>query len=363
MSMLARYLSKTVLAAMLVVLGVISTIDLVFTLADEMASTNRNYSATDAIVYVLRTLPTSVYELLPYVALGGALIGLGVLASSQELLVIQSAGVRTPVLVGWVMLPVLGVMLFSLILGEWIAPALQQQAQSDRALLMSGGQAISSEDGDWRKVGNEFIHINAIAPGGRELFGITVFELDENRQLVRSSFAAQGRYIENPGVEEPGVEPYWLLTDVAETVFTPEQLFSRQHEQYQWPVDMSPSLLSVLLVRPDRQSISGLWQFARYFDNEGLDSSSYYLAFWKKLLQPLATLSLVLLAVSFVFGPLRETTMGFRVFIAIAMGLTFTIVQRTLGPATILYGISPFVAVLVPILLCALWGVFLLRRV
>ncbi len=123
MPMLARYLSKTVLAAMLVVLGVISIIDLVFTLADEMASTNRFYSAMDAVVYVLRTLPTSVYELLPYVALGGALIGLGVLASSQELLVMQSSGIRTPVLVGWVMLPVLGVMLFSLILGEWIAPA------------------------------------------------------------------------------------------------------------------------------------------------------------------------------------------------------------------------------------------------
>jgi lipopolysaccharide export system permease protein len=358
MSMLARYLSKTVLAAMLVVLGVISTIDLVFTLADEMASTNRFYSATDAIIYVLRTLPTSVYELLPYVALGGALIGLGVLASSQELLVIQSAGVRTPVLVGWVMLPVLGVMLFSLILGEWIAPAWQQQAQSDRALLMSGGQAISGEEGDWRKVGNEFIHINAIAPGGRELFGITVFELDDNRELVRSSFAAQGRY-----VEASAAAPYWLLTDVQETVFTPAQLFARQYPEYQWTVDMSPSLLSVLLVRPDRQSISGLWQFARYFDNEGLDSSSYYLAFWKKLLQPLATLSLVLLAVSFVFGPLRETTMGFRVFIAIAMGLTFTIVQRTLGPATILYGISPLLAVLAPIVLCALWGIYLLRRV
>ncbi|MDO9477918.1 MAG: LPS export ABC transporter permease LptG [Pseudohongiella sp.] len=358
MPMLARYISKTVLAAMLVVLGVIATIDLVFTLADEMASTNRFYSASDAIVYVLRTLPTSVYELLPYVALGGALIGLGVLASSQELLVIQSTGVRTPVLVGWVMIPVLGVMLFSLVLGEWIAPMLQQKAQSDRALLMSGGQAISSEDGDWRKVGNEFVHINAIAPGGRELFGITVFELDDNRQLKRTSFAAQGQY-----VEVMGAESYWMLSDVQETLFTEGQLFASHHEQYQWPIDMSPSLLSVLLVRPDRQSISGLLQFARYFENEGLDSSSYYLAYWKKLLQPLATLSLVLLAVSFVFGPLRESTMGFRVFIAIAMGLGFTIVQRTLGPATILYGISPFIAVLAPILFCALLGVYLLRRV
>jgi len=357
MPLLARYLSRSVLGAMLVVLGVISVIDLVFTLADEMGRTNRFYTGTDAMVYVLRTLPTSVYELLPYVALGGALIGLGVLASSQELLIMQASGVRTPVLVGWVMLPVVGVMLFSLVLGEWIAPTLQQKAQSERALIMSGGQAIRSEDGDWRKIGNEFIHVNAIAPGGRELFGITVFELDDRRQLVRSSFAEHGEYVED------AVRPHWLLSNVNETRFTTDRVFARQHDSYEWQVDMSPELLSVLLVRPDRQSISGLYQFARYFDREGLDSSSYYLAFWKKLLQPLATMSLVLLAVSFVFGPLREATMGYRVFVAIAMGLGFTILQRTMGPATILYGISPFVATLMPIVVCAGIGIYLLRRV
>jgi lipopolysaccharide export system permease protein len=357
MPMLARYMAKTVLLSMLVVLGLITMIDLVFTIAEELADTNRYYTAWDAIVYVLRTLPTSVYELLPFVALGGALIGLGILASSQELLVMQSSGVKTSVLVGWVMIPVLGVMVFSLVLGEWVAPTLQQTAQSQRALIQSGGQAISSSQGDWRKIGNEYIHINAIAPGGRELFGVTVYELNNRRELLRSSFAEQGHYVDD------SAEPYWRLTGVRETRFGGDRLQAQHHDELRWTVDMSPSLLSVLLVRPDRQSISGLFQFARYFDSEGLDSSNYYLAFWKKLLQPLATLSLVLLAVSFVFGPLREATMGFRVFIAIAIGLGFTIIQRTLGPATILYGISPFVAVLAPILMCALLGLFLLRRV
>ncbi|HLT63480.1 MAG TPA: LptF/LptG family permease, partial [Pseudohongiella sp.] len=176
-------------------------------------------------------------------------------------------------------------------------------------------------------------------------------------QLVRSSFAEQGEYVDDV------VRPYWRLTNVNETRFTTDRVFARQHDVYEWQVDMSPELLSVLLVRPDRQSISGLYQFARYFDREGLDSSSYYLAFWKKLLQPLATMSLVLLAVSFVFGPLREATMGYRVFVAIAMGLGFTILQRTMGPATILYGISPFVATLMPIVVCAGIGIYLLRRV
>jgi len=119
----------------------------------------------------------------------------------------------------------------------------------------------------------------------------------------------------------------------------------------------------VLLVDPERQSISGLYRFAQYFESEGLESSSYYLAFWKKLLQPLATASLVLLAISFVFGPLRSATMGFRVFVAIAMGMGFTIVQRIMGPASLLYGFSPLIAVLLPVLLCVLIGIVLLRRV
>lgn len=357
MPMLARYIAKTVFLAMLVVLGIIMTIDMVFTLADEMAGTNRYYTASDAVVYVLRTMPTSVYELLPYVALGGALIGLGVLASSQELLVMQAAGIKTSVLVSWVMIPVLGVMLFSLVLGEWIAPSLQQKAQSERAMIHSGGQAISSAQGDWRKIGNEYIHINAIAPGGRELFGVTVYELDNSRQLVRSSFAAQANYV---GEDDAG---YWRLSDVQETRFTATRLYAQRHDSLDWWIDMSPSLLSVLLVRPDRQSISGLYQFARYFEGEGLDSSSYDLAFWKKLLQPLATLGLVLLAVSFIFGPLREVTMGSRVFVGIAIALVFTIIQRTLGPATVLYGISPLAAVLAPIALSALIGLYLLRRI
>lgn len=114
---------------------------------------------------------------------------------------------------------------------------------------------------------------------------------------------------------------------------------------------------------PDRQSMSGLYRFAQFFDAEGLDSTEYFLAFWKKMLQPFATIALVILAISFVFGPLRESTMGMRVFIAVAIGLGFTIVQRTMEPVSLLYGFSPFWAVLLPILVALICGLGLLRRV
>jgi len=353
---LDAYIRNTVILSMLVVMALTSSLDFIFTLADELGSSTENYGALDALYFTLRVMPTSLYELLPFTALGGALIGLGLLASHNELVVMQAAGISTGRIVWSVMKPTLVVMLLSLLLGEYVAPRLEQQARSDLAIIRSGGEGLSSAEGDWRKIGNEFIHINAILPGGRELRGVTRYVLDDNRRIVSSGFAAEAEYVDRDG-------GFWHLRDVRETLFGQQRIEVQETAELDWHIDMSPELLSVLLVTPDRQSISGLYRFAQYFESEGLESGSYYLAFWKKLLQPLATASLVLLAISFVFGPLRSATMGSRVFVAIAIGLAFTIVQRMLGPASLLYGFSPVLAVLLPIVLCFVIGTVLLRRV
>ncbi|GIT64314.1 MAG: hypothetical protein Ct9H300mP22_7140 [Gammaproteobacteria bacterium] len=52
-------------------------LDLIFSLLDQIADTDENYTMANATTFVLFTMPTSIYELLPFAALGGALIGLG----------------------------------------------------------------------------------------------------------------------------------------------------------------------------------------------------------------------------------------------------------------------------------------------
>jgi lipopolysaccharide export system permease protein len=113
---------------------------------------------------------------------------------------------------------------------------------------------------------------------------------------------------------------------------------------------------------PDSLSITGLWQYAHYLKDQGLSNGRYWLAFWTKVLQPLVTVALVLMAISFIFGPLRSVTLGQRVFTGVLVGFTFRIVQDLLGPSSLVFGFSPLFAVLVPAAVCALAGVLLLRR-
>lgn len=354
---LDRHIRNTVLMSIFILLALVAVVDLVFSLAEEFSDTTESYTLVNAFVYVMFNTPTRLYELLPFAVLGGALIGLGILASNNEILVMQAASIRVRRIVWAVLKPAIVIMILNLLVGEFVAPPLEQQGESNKALQRSGSGAINSELGTWQKIGPEFIHINAIAPGGELLYGVTRYRLGENRQLIASSFAESAEYLGD------GRTGYWALHNVRETLFEQGRLTTQEYLQVEWQVDLSPNLLSVLIMVPDRQSMSGLYRFARFFEAEGLDSTEYFLAFWKKILQPLATVALVLLAISFVFGPLRESTMGMRVFIAIAIGLGFTIVQRTMEPVSLLYGFSPMLAVLTPIVLIMLVGLLMLRRV
>jgi len=55
--------------------------------------------------------------------------------------------------------------------------------------------------------------------------------------------------------------------------------------------------------------------------------------------------------------------MGFRVFLGVLIGVVFKTLQGTLGPVSIVFGYSPVLAMLTPVILCSLIGLVLLARV
>ena len=52
-----------------------------------------NYTAADALLYVLLNLPEQAWQLLPIAALIGSLMGLGTLARGSEITVIRATGI------------------------------------------------------------------------------------------------------------------------------------------------------------------------------------------------------------------------------------------------------------------------------
>lgn len=348
---LDRYIGKSVFMAILAVLGIILGLASLFAFIDEMADISDTYTFWDALSFVVMTAPRRVYDMLPMAALIGCLIGLGTLASSSELTIMRAAGVSIGRIVWAVMKPMLVLMVAGLLIGEYVAPVTEAQAQAARSLAQGTGDAQSAKRGLWHRQGEEFIHINTVQPNGL-LYGVTRYRFDHERHLQSASFAKRAQYDQD----------HWQLSDVTTTQFLQGRTQVVKDAEQRWDVALTPQLLSTVVLAPESLSISGLWGYIHYLSAQGLANAKYWLAFWTKVLQPLVTAALVLMAVSFIFGPLRSVTLGQRVFTGVLVGFVFRIAQDLLGPSSQVFGFPPLLAVVLPASVCALAGWWMLRR-
>lgn len=351
MRLLDRYVGKSVLSSVLIVSMIVLGLDMLFAYIGELEDLAGGYDAVQALVYVVLTAPRRLYDLLPVAVLVGCLVGLGTLASNSELTIMRAAGVSVARIIGAVMKPLVVLMLAGVLLGEYAAPYAENLAESRRAMAVGSSEAMKSR-GLWHREGNEFIHINAVQPDG-VLRGVTRYRFDDERRLTEASFA------ERATVQQDD----WLLEDIRLTRF-----LDNGHAEVavapssRWNVALSPQLLRILLLDPDVLPLTGLWRYQNYLAEQELDNSAYWLSFWKKLLQPLTTATLVFVAISFIFGPLRSVTLGQRIFTGVLVGFSFRIVQDLLGPSSLVFGFPPLIAVLAPIVVLLLMGIVLMRR-
>lgn len=360
MKILDLYIARHVLGGFLIVLLVVAGLDMLFALVEELKDVGGNYSFIEAVKYVLLTAPRRLYEFIPLSSLIGCLMGLGILASSSELTVMRAAGISTFGIIVSVMKPVLLIILIALGLGEFVVPHSEQSAQSHRQVMLTGDGAIHDASRVWHRDEMTFLHINAVIPDG-SVRGLTRYEFNEDLTLARSSFAEEARF--------DGTQ--WQLSNIKETRFTesvdlPDNAISPLStavvEREVWRSGLTPELLQVVMVKPTNLSMSGLLAYSAYLDEQGQASAQYRIAFWTKILLPLAIFALVLVAMSFIFGPLRSVTLGQRLITGIIVGLAFKLTQDILGPTSAVFGFSPFIAVMVPIVVCLGLGFWLLNR-
>lgn len=348
---LDRYIGWTVVTAIGLVLAIIVGLDAIAAFIDEADDVSDTYDFWQISRYILLTLPGRCYEYIPFAALIGCMLGLGQLASSSELVVMRAAGVSIGRLVWMALKPALLVALLGFLLGDLVAPRTDQMAQTGRALAQNPGEAFSGRHGIWNREGNTFVHFNALEPRG-VVHGVILLQFDDQRRLLSTLRARKASFQGD----------FWNMEDVQRTRFSSWQTTAESYDQLKWETGITPELLTLVVVEPEQLGLADLYRYSLYLQSQGMESEDYQLALWRKILQPLAISALVLVAISFIFGPLREGTMGFRIFAGVIVAIVFRTSQDLLGPASLVFGFQPIYAAIAPIALCLLFGLVLLRR-
>lgn len=346
------HIRSSVINAMLGVLVVLAMLDMVIALLNQLDNLRDTFTFWDALYFVVASSPTRIYEMIPMITLIGCLAGLGGLATHSELTAIRAAGVSTPRIMLSTMKAASIMMVLGLLMGEYVVPDLERMTTSFRTIALGREVAVSNHGkGHWHREGDNFMRFSAIEPNG-VLHGLTVYEFNDSQNLTSMTHAKRAIYQRDT----------WTMENVTRTNITPFETTIERTATGGFDTELTPEKLKFVAQKPSHMAISTLYNYANYLDEQGLGGGEFKLAFWKKLLQPVSIMVLVLVGISFIFGPLRSVSMGQRLFSGILVGLVYKIVVDLLGPMGLLMGIGPLFANLIPIIICFIWGAWMLRR-
>ncbi len=311
-----------------------------------------DFGYRELLAYTLWMAPAGLYVMLPIVAMLGTLMGLGTLASQSELTAMRAAGVSllrlgASTLGGGV---ILGAICF--VVGDYVAPRGQIEADTLMTEAQSGVRTGVGGKAVWLREGEHVFQIrNLVAED--HIQSVEIYTLGPDLNLKAAMWVEEGLYRDGA----------WHFRGVRRTEFGASSARVVEQRDMEWPGKLSPEVLRLFVLEANALSSAGLVRLLGYLRDNNLDSSAYALALARKVVAPLTVMAMMLFAIPFVLGPLRNTGAGQRLFIGVLVGLVFYVINEVSANTGQLYGWNPLVSAGAPTLAFALIGLWRLARV
>lgn len=341
MSILDRYLIRNTISATVFVSVVVIGIQSFLSLIQEVGNVGQHeYSFFEAIIYTVMRLPATFYQLFPMAGFLGVLIALSRLAITSQLIVMRVSGVSI-LQIAWAVVKAAVVMIIIVtIVGECIGPPLQQYAQKMEQAILYPSTDNAMLHGIWLHHGDTFTYIDTLRDQ-HTLERVARYYFLPDGQLSRATLAENGRWMNGE----------WRLEDLKQTVFNDQQIQRETQPHSALYFSFQPVLQVQMKIFSAQQSLVGLYKTIHYRSSIGVSASQYVFAFWQRIFQPMATLIMMLLAVPFVFGSLRNTSMSMRMMLGIFIAFAFYMMNQLFGPITLVYQFPPILCALLPSLI------------
>jgi len=360
MKLLRRYLGRAIGAAVLFVLAGFLALFAFFDLINELDDVGQgSYRLQHALGFVLLGLPSRVYELMPVAALIGTVYALAQFAASSEFTAMRAAGFGRRHALSLVATSGLVFGVFTVFVGEVVAPQAERLAQRVRFTAQAPGNLTGAElrSGLWVKdtrrgqddavLRQRFVNI-AQLNADTSLGGLQVYEFDAAFRLVSVLQAQRAVFTPPAGWQLHEV----ILTRFDEVAVAGEVAALRAQREslatLDWTSELTPALLGVLAIVPDRMSVVALFQYVRHLRANQQRSDRYEIALWKKVVYPFVIVVMMMLALPFAYLQARAGGIGYKVFLGIMLGVAFHFMNGLFSHLGLLNTWSPWLAAMIP---------------
>ena len=356
-----RYLARQIFTAFGFILFALVALFLFFDILSELGSVKGQYTLPLALLHVLLKAPSRISEIIPIASLIGSIYVFAMLASQSEFTILRIAGLdirRGLVTLAKISLPLI---IFTLVMSEWLGPYAENLSERIRMKALGSSYSSQFKTGVWVKdrlrdedgsgpvrTGVRYVNVGKIDQDN-EIKNIRMYEFDDAYRLLSIRSAVSGRF------DQTGT---WILDDVTETRFKETKqtdslnpVYSAQtfnHPIVSLDSEVTPQILSVLLVSPEKMSILSLGRFISHLKENKQDAQRHSIAFWKKVIYPFTIFVMLALALPFAYLKVRAGSVGIKVFGGIMLGMSFQLFNSLFSNVGLLGAWPTLITALMP---------------
>ena len=349
-----RYITKTLLNYTLVVLLVWLSIYSFFNFLQELKSIGQaNYTVLEAIKYIPLKMPEVAYKQASPVILLGCVLGMGYLATTNQLIVLQVSGNSVLKLTALTIRTALIFVIMIIAFGEIFAPIASEEAEKGRAKALGESYASQNQEGFWIREGGNYFNVGTNIDG--KLFtDVTIIAVNSSNKItsvVKSENATfDGKSLKMNNTEIFSINGSKGINDIS----------LKERNSYNKIVSFDQDLIDSLKKEPEELTTWNIIKQIQFLSDNKLRSIIFEVELYKRLIKPITLVAMILLAMLFIFGSTRDVTLGRKIFFGVALGLSFEMLSRISGAVALSFDFSPVMSAILPTIVVMVIAITLL---
>ena len=357
MKILDRYIAKTLLKYSLSVMVILVGVFAFFKFLEEVEDIGRaSYTLIDALTYIGLLIPSMTYMLSSLIILLGAILGLGYLASNSELIIMRGAGIPITEITKTTLKISVMFIAIMIMFGEFIVPISSDYAKQYRAQALGQRVVGANQQGFWIKDSDNFIHVDRNIDG--KIFNnVTLIKLSNPGEIDSVVFSKKADF-DGKVVELKHSNTYQIDTSEKIAVLDKQTL-----QKYTTEVAFDQELIQSLKKEPKALSTWQLFKQVRFLSNNDLSADAYEVELYSRLMKPFTLIAMIILSIPFVFGSLRDSTLGRKIFLGVVISLFFELSSRMGGMLSLRFDLNHLLSASLPTVTVFVIAMLMLYRV
>ncbi len=309
-----------------------------------------NYTFYNAIFYVLSQSVVVVYNMLPTVCFIGALIALGKLSNSSELIVIQASGYSIARL-----LIVLAASSFFLTLSIFAVTQKWGYAWANNGQIKQlrwHGKKVDLSDSAWLHQQGRYINIKNVVSASL-LRDVSIYDIGDDNSLTKIIYARSVERTDN----------HWVGKNISIHSLLNNKSMNDKKNSMILPMHFDYNYF--LHKRSDLSPYYNLYEIHKliyYQKDVGSDIDGYRYLFWSEIMLPIIIVIMTLLSIPFVVRSLRSVSVSSQVFKGVMIGFSLYVLEVLIGRFSLYFRFNPILSAVMPTLVFSLLFLCMMRK-